>query len=65
MTPAANRSVPDTPLPDPDLCRQTAQEVAALKAVVAALAAAMEGHANAVRALVDAVQALTATRDKP
>jgi cobyrinic acid a,c-diamide synthase len=66
MTPAAkNRSVFDMRVPDRDLCAQTAQEVAALKAVVEALAAAMERHADAVRALVDAVQALTATRDKP
>ena len=50
---------------DPERCTQTAQEVAVLKVVVERLAEAMERHAEAVRALVDAVQTLTATRDKP
>jgi hypothetical protein len=44
---------------------QIAQQVARLRTVVEAIAPAMEQHADAIRALVDAVQALTAERHKP
>jgi hypothetical protein len=41
------------------------REVARLRAVVDELASAMQTHSDAVRALADAVQLLTATRHKP
>jgi len=44
---------------------QMAQQVARLRAVVETIAPAMEQHAAAIRALIDAVQALTAERHKP
>jgi hypothetical protein len=50
---------------DAGVCSRTAQEVARLKTVVDGLAHAMQLHAASVRSLVDAVQALTATRNRP
>ena len=47
------------------LCAQTSQEVARLRAVVEALAHAVQAHDEAVRSLTDALQALTGTYHKP
>jgi hypothetical protein len=44
---------------------EMAQQIARLRSVVETIAPAMEKHADAIRALVDAVQALTAGRQKP
>jgi hypothetical protein len=41
------------------------REVARQKTAVAAIARTMQTHATVVRELADAVQLLTATRDKP